>query len=129
MPKRTCIPAPDGYQYGVRYRDGSIAHGWNGRTQLDRAQEHIFVHAKIYGGARLTLVRRRIVTPAYWGAPFYTSWEHVDIDPWRKPITNYARYSLNGKRRYSWRGLTLARFLTAQAEAKRRNLHVRGVQQ
>jgi len=31
--------APDGYRYGVRFRDGSVADWWNGRTQLQRARE------------------------------------------------------------------------------------------
>ena len=134
--KKSCIPAPDGYQYGVRYADGSVAHGWNGRTQLDRAQEHIFYLRKVFGGNEYSLVRREIVVknplrgqrPAGYGpAP----WEHVDIDPWRKPLTNAMRtpkHSFVGAR-WIWRGLTLARVLTAQAEATRRRLHVSGRQQ
>ncbi len=35
------IPAPDGYQYGVRFDfDGSVAARWNGHTQRQRAQEY-----------------------------------------------------------------------------------------
>lgn len=26
-------------QFGVRFQDGSVAHPWNGRTQLQRATE------------------------------------------------------------------------------------------
>ena len=35
------IPAPDGYQYGVRFQDGGVAARWNGRTQRQRAQAYI----------------------------------------------------------------------------------------
>lgn len=30
--------APDGYQYGVRFGDGSVSAKWNGRTQRARAE-------------------------------------------------------------------------------------------
>lgn len=32
------IPAPDGFQYGVRFQDGSVASPWNGSTQRTRAE-------------------------------------------------------------------------------------------
>lgn len=31
----------DGYQYGVRFHDGSVKSTWNGRTQRQRAEEFI----------------------------------------------------------------------------------------
>jgi uncharacterized protein YodC (DUF2158 family) len=31
--------APDGFRYGMRFRDGSVAEWWNGRTQRARAFE------------------------------------------------------------------------------------------
>ncbi len=31
--------APDGYQYGVMFSDGSVRHCWNGPTQRERAQD------------------------------------------------------------------------------------------
>jgi hypothetical protein len=35
------ITAPDGYQYGVRFTDGSVAARWSGRTQCQRAEEYL----------------------------------------------------------------------------------------
>lgn len=124
--KRTgvCIPQNvDGidYQYGVRFVDGSIAHGWNGRTQLDRCQERIFIHAKVFNGERLTLVRRRVHP---WECRFEGGWEHVDIDPWRKPLTNYVRVNKPWFPRalFFWRGHATASYVCRAAERVRRRM-------
>ena len=36
--------------YGVRFRDGSVRHPWNGRTQLQRATEELARLRKEYPG-------------------------------------------------------------------------------
>lgn len=33
--------APDGFRYGIRFRDGSVASWWNGRTQRRRVFDAI----------------------------------------------------------------------------------------
>ena len=53
------IPAPDGYQYGVRFMDGSVAARWNGRTQRQRAEEYLAYLREEYSPDRFSLVRRR----------------------------------------------------------------------
>lgn len=40
----------DGWQYGVRFRDGSVAARWNGRTQQQRAEEYALALAARYPG-------------------------------------------------------------------------------
>ena len=129
--KGACIPDAEGWQYGVRYQDGSIAHGWNGRTQLDRAQEHIFLHAKLFNGERLTLVRREVYgTP---GKVFTPYWVHVDIDPWRKPLTNVVYtppgFVNMGKPGYFWRGNTVALAMCRQAGSRLKIKLIKGEHQ
>lgn len=64
------IPDPDGFQYGVRFSDGSITARWNGRTQQARATEYLekvlalqraWIAASGYDREpdRLALIRRR----------------------------------------------------------------------
>jgi hypothetical protein len=56
--------APDGYRYGVQWRDGSVANRWNGRTQADRARQYLadVIAQQLADVGRhdvLVLVRRR----------------------------------------------------------------------
>ena len=130
-----CIPDADGYQWGVRFSDGSTAHGWNGATQLDRCQEFIYRCRKQYGWRGLTLVRRTVTE----GKNCWVrgEWEHVDIDPWRKPLTNSIR--VKGSefttpygwpvRGWVWRGHYLARILTSQANSRLRVKLIKGEHQ
>lgn len=143
--KGTCIPDADGYQWGVRWSDGGISKGWNGATQLDRAQEFIFLMKKTYPNctvSRWTLVRRQIVPrkgQCKWGwGDADGGWEHVDIDPWRKPLTNYLRTMrsfdhplalLPAKVHYVMRGHTLARILGHQAASRLRVKLIKGEHQ
>lgn len=52
------IPAYDGFQYGVRFGDGSIRASWNGRTQRDQAEAEVERLSKEYAPDRFALVRR-----------------------------------------------------------------------
>jgi hypothetical protein len=59
-PRRRRLPlyAPDGYQYGVRFNDGSVMAPWNGATQQERAREELAECRKLFPNDRLDLVRR-----------------------------------------------------------------------
>lgn len=53
-----CNLAPDGYQYGVRFNDGSIRDSWNGRTQRERAIAELVRLRAEYPRDDMALVRR-----------------------------------------------------------------------
>lgn len=61
--------APDGFQYGVRFHDGSVSHQWTGRTQRKRAEEELAYLRDEYKRDTFALVRRGGTT---W------PWEAVD---------------------------------------------------
>jgi hypothetical protein len=61
--------APDGYQYGVRFGDGSIRDCWNGYSQRRRATDELARLRAEYPRDNMALVRR-----AGRDAP----WETVD---------------------------------------------------
>jgi hypothetical protein len=53
------IPAPDGYQYGVRFNDGAVTARWNGSTQRQRAEAEAERLAVEYAPDNIVAVRRR----------------------------------------------------------------------
>lgn len=61
----------------------------------------------------------------------WTDDEHVDIDPWRKPITNYVRVNKPWFPRafWVWRGLAKASHAFRKAESMRRGMTAKGEQQ
>lgn len=50
--------APDGYQYGVMFSDGSVWDRWNGRTQRERAAATAAILRDQYPPDNITLARR-----------------------------------------------------------------------
>jgi hypothetical protein len=61
--------APDGYQYGVRFNDGSVATGWNGSTARQRAEEE---------------ARRIVAAQVAWLAKRGSTRPHDRIEPVRR---------------------------------------------
>jgi hypothetical protein len=59
MEKKGNTTAPDGYQYGVMFSDGSVAMRWTGSTQRARAQEYADKAAEAYPDYEIGLVRRK----------------------------------------------------------------------
>lgn len=51
--------APDGYEYGVMFNDGSVMHPWNGATMRDQARRAASRLARQYYPDNITLARRR----------------------------------------------------------------------
>lgn len=50
---------PDGFHYGVRFGDGSVADRWNGSTQERRAREYLAELRAEYPRTAFDLVRCR----------------------------------------------------------------------
>lgn len=49
----------DGWQYGIRFGDGSIKDSFNGSTQRQRAKDEVNLMNAMYAPDRHVLVRRR----------------------------------------------------------------------
>ena len=58
MPESANLYAPDGYRYGVRYHDGSIATLFTGSTQRRRAEEKAQDVRHRFPGDEISVVRR-----------------------------------------------------------------------
>ena len=74
------IPAPDGFQYGVMFVDGSVRHDWNGSTQRWRAEEFLRHLRKEYkqDGPKLNLVRRRGISGMWIKIPLRARLVQID---------------------------------------------------
>lgn len=58
MPEAANLYAPDGYQYGLRYHDGSIATPFTGSTQRRRAEEEAQDNRRCFPRDEISVVRR-----------------------------------------------------------------------
>jgi len=66
---------PDGYHYGVRFSDGSVAAYWNGYSQRERALDYRDMLRAEYPRDTFTLVRHRR------GEPWEAVPEAVNVGP------------------------------------------------
>lgn len=61
---------PDGYQYGVRFHDGSVGARWNGRTQREQALSYLrWLRERYPRDANGYALVRRSAMDAEWEEP------------------------------------------------------------
>ena len=118
--------APDGYQYGVRFTDGSVMHRWNGRTQrehVEREAARWMAQAREHGNTWDQIDPVRRLPGEKWHTyeeqpmsrnrtrttrPLVTGNEPVD--PTTKPDPIYAMTCNDAKAPYGYPGHTEPRY-------------------